>query len=161
MCGGSGSVQIILPVPDPTSIFFKSFFYWVFHILLLQLTCWISQCVTVILLENMVWIFGAWEYCIPPPLEGSNLLTLKVEGWLWLLSQHAPIEVQSADIQQGWASVLFKRMQRSCVLFRSLQKNAAFFAIFSVLYKRTPRSLHSFPFFIKERKIFYVLFRSL
>ena len=34
---------------------------------------------------------------------------------------------------------------------RSFQKNGPIFAFFSVLYKRTFRSLHSFPFFIKER----------
>ena len=32
---------------------------------------------------------------------------------------------------------------------------------FSILYKRTERFLHSFPFFIKERNLFCVLFRSL
>ena len=39
-----------------------------------------------------------------------------------------------------------------CVLLRSLEKNAAFFVFFYVLYKRTGRSLRSFTFFIKERK---------
>ena len=38
------------------------------------------------------------------------------------------------------------------VLFCSLQKNGAFFALFSVLCKRTERSLCSFPLFRKERK---------
>ena len=83
---------------------------------------------------------------------------------------------------QGWAmaSVLFKRTQRSHILLRSSQKNetflrslaffikrmlrslrsfnkknAAFFAFFYILYKRT---LRSFTFFIKER---CVLLRSL
>ena len=69
-------------------------------------------------------------------------------------------------------SILYKRTRRSlhsfsffikecdflCVLFRSLQKNAAFFVFFSVLYKRTQRSLRSFPFFIKECGILCVLF---
>ena len=45
-----------------------------------------------------------------------------------------------------------KRTKRSRVLFRSLQKNVAFFAFFSVLCKRTLRSLCSFPFFRKELK---------
>ena len=58
---------------------------------------------------------------------------------------------------------------------RSFQKNVPIFAFFSVLYKRTFRSLHSFlffikrmfrslhsfPFFIKERSDLCVLFRSL
>ena len=39
--------------------------------------------------------------------------------------------------------------EERCVLFRSLQKNIAFF---SVLCKRTLRSLHSLSFFRKERK---------
>ena len=34
-----------------------------------------------------------------------------------------------------------------CVLFRSFKKNGTFFAFFSVLLKRTERSLRSFPFF--------------
>ena len=42
----------------------------------------------------MVWIFGACT----SSTGSSNLLTLKVEGRLWLLSQQPPIEVQSADI---------------------------------------------------------------
>ena len=47
------------------------------------------------------------------------------------------------------------------VLLRSLLKNAAFFAFFSVLYKRMRRSLLSFPFFMKEHGILCVLLRSL
>ena len=42
-----------------------------------------------------------------------------------------------------------KRTKHFCVLLRSLQKNVAFF---SVLCKRTLRSMRSFPFFRKERK---------
>ena len=41
---------------------------------------------------------------------------------------------------------------------RSFQKNVLFFPFFSVLYKRT---FLSFPFFIKERSVLYVLFCSL
>ena len=41
------------------------------------------------------------------------------------------------------------------------QKNVPIFAFFSVLYKRTERSLRSFLFFIKERNNLCVLFRSL
>ena len=48
-----------------------------------------------------------------------------------------------------------------CVLFRSLQKNGAFFPFFSVLCKRTKRSFRSFPFFVKECYVLSVLFRSL
>ena len=44
---------------------------------------------------------------------------------------------------------------------RSFQKNIPFFAFFCVLYKRTFRSLRSFAFFIKERSVLFVLFRSL
>ena len=62
---------------------------------------------------------------------------------------------------QGWASVLFKRTQRSWVLFHSLYKNTAFFAFFFVLYKRMRRSLHSFTFFKKERVVLCVLLHSL
>ena len=42
---------------------------------------------------------------------------------------------------------------------RSFQKNVPIFAFFSVLYKRTERSLPSFLFFIKERSDLCVLFR--
>ena len=44
---------------------------------------------------------------------------------------------------------------------RSFQKNIPIFAFFSVLYKRTFRSLRSFLFFIKERSDLCILFRSL
>ena len=44
---------------------------------------------------------------------------------------------------------------------RSFQKNGAIFVFFFVLYKRMERSLHSFPFFIKELNVFCVLFHSL
>ena len=44
---------------------------------------------------------------------------------------------------------------------RSFQKNGTIFALFSVLYNRTERSLRSFPFFIKEWNDLCVLFRSL
>ena len=64
-------------------------------------------------------------------------------------------------IKQGWASVLFKRTQRSCVLLCSLLKNAAFFAFFCILYKRTRRSLGSFMFFIKDCGVLCVPLLSL
>ena len=44
---------------------------------------------------------------------------------------------------------------------RSFQKHVPIFSFFSVLYKRTERSLRSFPFFIKEWNDLCVLFRSL
>ena len=44
---------------------------------------------------------------------------------------------------------------------RSFQKNGTIFAFFSALYKRTERSLRSFPFFIKERNNLCILFCSL
>ena len=40
-----------------------------------------------------------------------------------------------------------------CIHLHSLQKNAAFFAFFYVLLKRTPHTLRSFTFFRKERNI--------
>ena len=43
----------------------------------------------------------------------------------------------------------------------SFQKNVLIFAFFSILYKRTFRSLRSFPFFIKECSDLCVLFHSL
>ena len=51
----------------------------------------------------------------------------------------------------------WKRTKRSCVLFRSLQKNVALFAFFSVLCKRMLRSLRYFLFFRKEHNILLVL----
>ena len=54
-----------------------------------------------------------------------------------------------------------KRKERPRVLLRSFKKNVAFFAFFSVLCKRTFRSLRSFPFFAKEHCVRCVLFRSL
>ena len=64
-------------------------------------------------------------------------------------------------MKQGWAYILFKRTQRSCFLLRSFQKNAAFSRSFAFFIKRTPHSLHSFMFFIKERCVLCVLLRSL
>ena len=81
--------------------------------------------------------------------------------------------------KQGWASVLFKRMQRSRILLHSFQKNETFWrsfaffikrllrslrSFFYVLYKRTLRSLRSlrsFTLFIKERGVLCVLLHSL
>ena len=60
-----------------------------------------------------------------------------------------------------WACVFFKRMQRSCVLLRTLEKNAMFSRSFAFFIKRTLRSLHSFTFFIKEPGVLCVLLRSL
>ena len=62
---------------------------------------------------------------------------------------------------QGWASVLFKRAQRSRVLLRSFQKNETFTRSFTFFIKRTLRSLRSFMFFIKESCVLCVLLRSL
>ena len=47
------------------------------------------------------------------------------------------------------------------VHFRSLQMNDLFSMFISVQYKRTFRSLHSFPFYRKERFVLYVHFRSI
>ena len=43
---------------------------------------------------------------------------------------------------------------------RSFAKERNILAFFPVLYKRTERSLHSFPLFAKERNVLYVLFHS-
>ena len=86
-----------------------------------------------------------------------------------LTSTHHPL----SSFSQGWASVLFKRTQRSHILLRSFKrtkrsrvcilykKNAAFFVFFYILYKRTLRSLRSFTFFIKERSVVCILLHSL
>ena len=44
---------------------------------------------------------------------------------------------------------------------RSFQKNGTIFAFFSVLYKRTEWSLHSFPFFIKKNGTIFAFFSVL
>ena len=62
---------------------------------------------------------------------------------------------------QGWANVLFKRTQCSCILLRSFQKNTLFSHSFVFFIKRMLRSLRSFTFFIKECCVllfFYVLY---
>ena len=51
-----------------------------------------------------------------------------------------------------WACIRFKRILCSCILLRSLQKNAAFFTFFCVPYKRMRCSLRSFAFFIKRTR---------
>ena len=77
-------------------------------------------------------------------------------------------------LNQGWAmgmcsfqknatflcsfAFFIKELLVLCILLHSLLKNAAFFALFFVLYKRMWRSLRSFTFFTKERGI---LLRSL
>ena len=43
---------------------------------------------------------------------------------------------------------------------RSFAKELNILLFFYVLFKTTLRSLRSFPFFIKERNVLYVLFRS-
>ena len=48
-----------------------------------------------------------------------------------------------------------------CVLLRSFEKKAVFFAFFCILYKRTLRSLRSFTFFLKECCVLCILLRSL
>ena len=78
----------------------------------------------------------------------------------------------SARLSQGWAYVLFKRMQRSCVLLRSFQKNATFSRSFAFFIKRAllslryftffiKRTLRSFKFFMKECGVLCVLLHSL
>ena len=63
-----------------------------------------------------------------------------------ILIQYVFVPVVACTCMQGWASVLFKKTQRSCVLFHSLLKNGTIFAFFSVLYKRMERSLRFFRF---------------
>ena len=58
-----------------------------------------------------------------------------------------------------YSSVMPRDINRVGIL--SFKKNVPIFAFFSVLYKRTDRSLRSFLFFIKERNDLCVLFRSL
>ena len=70
-----------------------------------------------------------------------------------LLSRGCPPLLSFVSYNQGWASVLFKRMQHSRVLLCSFQKNETFSAFFYVFYKRTRRSLLSFTFFIKEHSV--------
>ena len=67
----------------------------------------------------------------------------------------------SVQCSQGWAYVLFKRTQCSCVLLHSFQKNEAFLRSFAFFIKRTERSLRSFTFFIKVCGVLCVLLRSL
>ena len=62
---------------------------------------------------------------------------------------------------QGWACILFKRMQRSCVILLSFQNNAMFSRSFTFFIKRMLRSLRSFTFFIKECSILCILLCSL
>ena len=62
------------------------------------------------------------------------------------------------------AGLGMRSFQKNATFLRSFAlfiKNTAFFAFFCVLYKRTRRSLRSFAFFIKERRILCVLLRSL
>ena len=61
---------------------------------------------------------------------------------------------------QGWANVLFKRMQHSHILLCSFQKNEAFSRSFAFFIKRPLHSFHSFKFFKKERCVLCVLLRS-
>ena len=76
-------------------------------------------------------------------------------AWSWTLHNVILRRVQ------GWASVLFKRTHHSWALFHSLLKNAAFFAFFSILYKRMKCSLRSFPFFTKEHRVLCILLHPL
>ena len=62
---------------------------------------------------------------------------------------------------QGWASVLFKRTQRSRFLLLYFQKNEMFLRSFAFFIKRTLDSLRSFTFVIKERCVLCVHIRSL
>ena len=52
-------------------------------------------------------------------------------------------------------SVLYKRTKRSLRSFLFFIKNGTIFAFFSILYKRRECSLRSFSFFIKERNILF------
>ena len=53
-------------------------------------------------------------------------------------NHRTPVSINTA---QGWASVLFKRTQRSRVHLRSFQKNKTFSRSFALFIKRTLRSL--------------------
>ena len=62
---------------------------------------------------------------------------------------------QKLAICQGWACILFKRVQHSCILLHSFQKNATFSCSF------IKRTLLSFTFFIKEHCVLCILLCSL
>ena len=51
-------------------------------------------------------------------------------------------------------------MKKEWNFLRSFAKEQNVLAFFPILYKRTGRSLRSFPFFAKERNVLYVLSRS-
>ena len=113
--------------------------------------------------EKLIYARGSPPYAI----SAKRNLSLQV-GVLLMLSQKRETYLCTLESslcylsrEQGWAYILFKRTQRSCILLRSFQKNAAFSRSFAFFIKRTPRSLHSFMFFIKERCVLCVLLRSL
>ena len=75
-----GQVRATLPVPLYSIL--NNILLGFSHIITAYRYVLIVQCLTVTLLENMVWIFGALEK-VPPLLRwGSNLLTFLVEGRL-------------------------------------------------------------------------------
>ena len=105
--------------------------------------CWVAYC---------CWLWwwrrraGSWTRCRSP-------------GGCSSTRHRCNRAADSRDLEgnkQCWACILFKRTQRSCILLHSFQKNAtfsrsfaffkknaAFFAFFYVLYKRTLHSLRS------------------
>ena len=68
-------------------------------------------------------------------------------GSLWEMSDSIPRD-------QGWACVLFKRTQRSCVLLH-------YIAFFCILYKKNSAFFAFFYVLIKERCVLWILLRSL
>ena len=115
-------------------------------------------------------------------LEGTENQTLKVDpvasvlvatenqtakmdiaacGLVGTENKTTKIDTVACGLVQGWANVLFKRMQCSCVLLSYFQKNATFSCSFAFFIKRMMRSLHSFTFFRKESCVLCVLLRSL
>ena len=92
-----------------------------------------------------------------------NSVSLQILGQpnCHLLPLVALCVVSSERNCQGWAYVLFKITQRSCVLLHSFQNNEQFSRSFAIFIKRTKHSLRSFTFIIKERGVLCVLLCSL
>ena len=113
--------------------------------------------------------------CIQLTPRGSGNHTLKrlncmgiipQSDWDWLNQEYYTPERLKRSFQKNATflrSFAFFSKERNvlkffCVLYK---KNAAYFAFFYVIYKRTLRSLRCFTFFIEECGVLWVLLRSL
>ena len=93
---------------------------------------------------------ASWPHSLPlfpPPLS-------QTQSGRVLREVHTHIDFPPTHLACWWG-------QMAGLGIHSFQKNGTIFALFSVLYKRTERSLRSFPFFIKKRNVFCVLLRYL